>query len=160
MGTPRGTPRATPRATPKGTLRGSLRGTPRCLLRGTPRETPRGTLSGSDQDHKIGSLENVQDQVKPNKDASSKPKCPMSLTNEESEEDDAEYVENYEEVKNVYNEEDVCDFKANDVGSSYNPPDVNKPDRVKTFLDRGVDEEPGGNVSARSRSLRFRPFNA
>ena len=98
----------------------------------------------------------MQDQVKPNQDASSKPKCPMSLTTQEIEEDDEEYVENYEEVKNVYDDGDVCDFKTNNVGSSYNPPDVNKPDRVKTSLDRGVDEEPGGNVSARSRSLRFR----
>ena len=84
----------------------------------------------------------------------------MSLTNEETEEDDVEYVENDEEVKSVYDDGNVCDFKANHVGSSYNPHDFNKPDRVKTSLDGGVGEEPGGNVSARSRSLRFRPFNA
>ena len=59
-------------------------------------------------------------------------------------------------MKNVYDNGDVCDFEANDVGSSYNHPDANKPDEVKTSLDGRVDEEPGGNVSARSRSLRFR----
>ena len=74
---------------------------------------------------------------------------------------DEEDVKNKEEVKDdAINNDDVCDFKAKDVGSSYNPHDVNKPDRIKTFWDGGVDEEPGGNVSARSRSLRFRPFNA
>ena len=102
-------------------------------------------------------MEKVQDQVKPDRDASSKPKCPVSVTIKKSEEDDEEYVENAEEVKD--NDDNFCDYMTKEVGSSYNSPDVNKPDRVKTSLDGGVDEEPGGNVSARSRSLRFRPSN-
>ena len=39
-------------------------------------------------------MENMQDHVKPNQEASSKPNCPMSLLIQESEEDDEEYVEN------------------------------------------------------------------
>ena len=88
---------------------------------------------------------------------SSKSKFLISIRINKNDEED---VKNKEEVKDDTIDDDVCDFKAKDVGSSYNPHDVNKPDRIKTFWDGGVDEEPGGNVSARSRILRFRPFNA
>ena len=96
---------------------------------------------------KCGSMENVQGQVKKNRDVFSKSKFPMSLTNDENEED----VKNDEEVKD--DDDDVCDSMTKVVGSSYNSPDVKKQDGE-------VDEEPGGNVSARSRSLRFRQSKA
>ena len=47
-----------------------------------------------------------------------------------------------------------------DVGSSSNSPDVNKDDKIKTLVEGEVDEEPGGNVSTRSRSPRFRHSRA
>ena len=100
---------------------------------------------------KCGSMENGQGQVKPN--VSSKYKFPMSLIFHENE----EVVKNDEEVED---DDDVCNFKAKDVGSSCNPADVNNRERVKTSVDGGVDEEPGGNVSARSRSLGFRQSRA
>ena len=111
----------------------------------------------------IGSLENVQVQVKPNEEVSSKSKFPMSLTfHERDEEDDTEDVMNDEEENDaIYDDnDDVCDSMTKDVGSSYNSPDVNKHDRVKTSDEGEVDKEPGGNVSARSRSLRFRQSKA
>ena len=83
-------------------------------------------------------MENVQDQVKPNRDQSSKCKSPRSLPIRESEEDDEEYVRNDEEVKN--DDEDVCDSMTKEVGSSYNSPDV----KIKTSIEGEVDKEPGG----------------
>ena len=40
----------------------------------------------------------------------------------------------------IYNDDDVCDFDANYVGSSYNPSDGNMPDGLKTFLNERVDK--------------------
>ena len=109
---------------------------------------------------KNGSFKNVQVQFKPNLDVSRKSKFLRSLTfNENVGEDDEEDVKKEKEVKND-DDDDVCDSMTKEVGSSYNPPDVNRHGRVKTSVDRGVDEEPGGNVSARSRSLRFRQSKA
>ena len=100
---------------------------------------------------KCGSMENVQGQVKKNRDVS---KFPMSLTNDVKNEED---VKNDEEVKE--DDDDVCDSMTKEVGSSYNSPDVKKQDE-DAKQDGEVDEEPGGNVSARSRSLRFRQSKA
>ena len=111
-------------------------------------------MRGSHQDHKIGSIENVQDHVKPNEDAYSKWKFPTSLIFNENEEDG----KNYEEVKD--DDDDVCDSMTKEVGSSYNSPNINKHDRVKISVEGEVDDEPGGNVSARSRKLRFRQSKA
>ena len=111
----------------------------------------------------IGSLENVQVQVKPNEEVSSKSKFPMSLTfHERDEEDDTEDVMNDEEENDaIYDDnDDVCDSMTKDVGSSYNSPDVNKHDRVKTSDEGEVDKEPGGNVSASRCSPRFGHTNA
>ena len=66
----------------------------------------------------------------------------------------------YKLIVLVQVDDDVCDSMTKGVGSSYNSPDVNKQDRAKTSVEGEVDEEPGGNVSARSRSPRFRPNNA
>ena len=129
--------------------KGTQRGTPRSILRGTPRSRP-----NAHQDDKIGSMMNVQVQVKPNQDVSSKSRCPMSLTIHDSEEDDEEDVKNDEEVKDDV--DDVYDSMTKEVGSSYNSPNVNIHDRVKISVEGEVDDEPGGNVSARSRRLRFR----
>ena len=108
---------------------------------------------------KIGSMENVQVQAKPNQDVSSMSKFSMSLTfHENVGDDDEEDVTKDEEVKN--DDDDVCDSMTKEVGSSYNSPDVNMHDKVKTLVEGEVDEEPGGNVSARSRSLRFRQSKA
>ena len=67
-------------------------------------------------------------------------------------------VKNREEVRDEIFEDvcDVCDFIAEDDVSSYNSPVVKMQDKVKTSLEGEVDEEPGGNVTTRSRSLRFR----
>ena len=66
------------------------------------------------------------------------------------------------EVKDaIYDDdEDVCDSMVKGVGSHYNSPDAKKQDEVAALQEGEVDEEPGGNVSTRSRSPRFRPFNA
>ena len=85
-----------------------------------------------------------------------------NLKNDEGvKDDDYDDLKNYEEVKDdVYDDDDVCDSMTKDVGSSFNSPDVNKHDRVKTTVEGEVDEEPGGNVSARSRSPQFRHSKA
>ena len=82
----------------------------------------------------------------------------MSLTIHYSEEDDEEDVKNDEEVKDDV--DDVCDSMTKEVGSSYNSPNFNMHDRVKISVEGEVDDEPGGNVSARSRRLRFRQTKA
>ena len=88
-------------------------------------------------------------------------KVQEDLDDENDEDGNEENVKNVEEVKyDVYDDDDVCDSMTKDVGSSYNSPDVNKNDRVKTSVEWGVYEEPGGNVSARSRSPRFRQSKA
>ena len=103
---------------------------------------------------KCGSMENVQGQVKKNQDVSSKSKFPMSLTFHENEED----VKNDEEVKD---DDDVdCDSMTRDVGSSYKFSEVNMQNFVKISIEGEFDDEPGGNVSARSRRLRFRQTKA
>ena len=71
-------------------------------------------------------------------------------------------VKNREEMREeicevVY---DVCDYIAEGVVSSYNSPDVKVHEQVKASSEGEVDEEPGGNVSARSRSKRFRRSSA
>ena len=101
---------------------------------------------------------NVQVQVKPDQDVSSKSKCQMSLTIHKNGEDVEKDVENDEEVK--YDVDDVCDSMTKEVGSSYNSPNVNINDRVKISVEGEVDDEPGGNVSARSHRLRFRQTKA
>ena len=81
----------------------------------------------------------------------------MSLAIHKNDEED---VKTKEEVKDnaIYGDDDVCDFEANYVCTSDNPPDVPMPDRVKTSLDGGVDKKLEGNVSSRSRNLRIRPL--
>ena len=76
--------------------------------------------------------------------------------------EDQEDVVNEEEVKDaIYNYDDaVCDSIVKGFGSSYNSHDAMKQDEVAALQEGEVDEEPGGNVSTRSRSPRFRPFNA
>ena len=59
----------------------------------------------------------------------------------------------------VYND-DVCNSKAKVVGSSFNSPKPEKQDEVQAGLEGEVDEVPGGNVSARSRSFGIRQSNA
>ena len=89
-------------------------------------------------------------------------KVQEDLDDENDEDGNEENVRNDDEVKDdVYDDDHVRDSMAKDVGSFYNSPDVNKHDRVKTSveLEGEVDKEPGGNVSARSCSIRFRPFN-
>ena len=140
------------RGTPS--LKGIPYDTQRGTLRGTPRSTTRGIMRGSHQDHKIGSIENVQDHVKPNEDVYSKCKFPTSLIFNENEEDG----KNYEEVKD--DDDDVCDSMTKEIGSSCNSPNVNIQDKVKNSIEGEVDDEPGGNVSARSRRLRFRQSKA
>ena len=87
----------------------------------------------------------------------------MSLGLHKDEDDELENVKNNEDVKDDVNDDvndDVCDSMAKCVGSSYNSPDVNKHDSVKTSVEGEIDEEPGGNVSARSCRPRFRLSNA
>ena len=122
---------------------------------------------------KIETMRGVQDTVNLDQDVTKKSKCqdsaakrpvsksPMSLTIQENdgnyEVEDVEIVKNEEEVNAIYDDEDdVCDSITEDVGSSYNSPDVHKHDRVKTLDGGEVDEEPGGNVSSRSCSVGFR----
>ena len=69
-------------------------------------------------------------------------------------------VYNDEDVIDVYNDDDVCNFMMEYVGSSSNSPDANKHDKIKISVEREVYEEPGGNVSMRSCSLRFRHLRA
>ena len=74
-------------------------------------------------------------------------------------EDDVEVkeviLENDVEVERVIlDEDDVCDAMAPDVSSSYNSPEVKKQDEVAK-QEGEVDEEPGGNVTARRCSPRF-----
>ena len=121
--------------------------------------------------YKIGTMKNVQVLGKSNQDVSSKSRLPMSVAlqeyvqedsdDENDEVEDEENVKNDEEVKDdVYDDDDVCDSMVKDVSSSYNSPDVNNHDRFKTSVEGEVEEEPGGNVSARSRSPRFRQSKA
>ena len=63
-------------------------------------------------------------------------------------------------VKNVILDEDDCDSMAQNVGSSFNSPKLEKQDEVQAGPEGEVDEEPGGSVSARSRSPGFRQANA
>ena len=92
---------------------------------------------------------------------------PMSLrfyqdVNEDSDDKNCEEnVKNSEEVEDdVFDDDDVYDPMTEGVGSSYNFPDVNKHYSLKTSVEGEVDEEPGGNVSARSRSSEFRQTQA
>jgi hypothetical protein len=72
------------------------------------------------------------------------------------EDEDEKIVKNDEEVKDdVYHDDDVCDSRAKDAGSSYNSPVFNKHDRVKTSVEGEVDKEPEGNVSARREMYFF-----
>ena len=91
------------------------------------------------------------------------------LQENEVEMNDDVQTENYEDdVKNrgEIREEifevfyDVCDYIAEGVVSSYNSPGVKMHGQAKASLEGEIDEEPGGNVSARSRSIRFRSSSA
>ena len=120
-------------------------------------------LASQDESSKIGRITSVQVLVNPSEDVLLQDseikrqfsKFPMSLITTKN---DEENLMNNEEVKN--DDDDVCDSMTKEVGSSYNSPDVNMHDKVKTLVEGEVDEEPGGNVSARSRSLRFGQSNA
>ena len=57
-------------------------------------------------------------------------------------------------------EDDASDSMAQDVGSSFNSPDVEKQEDVKASLEGEVDEVPGGNVATSRRSPRFGHTNA
>ena len=131
--------------------KGTPRGTPSSKSDGTPMCKIKYQVSSEDvYPDKCGSMENVQGQ----QDVSSKSKFPMSLTNDENEED----VKNDEEVKE--DDDDVCDSMTRDVGSSYKFSEVNMQNFVKTSIEGEFDDEPWGNVSERSRSLRFRHSKA
>ena len=68
--------------------------------------------------------------------------------------------DNKEEMKSLDDDDDVCDSMAQDDGSSFNSPDVEKRDDVGASLVGEVDEVPGGNVAASRRSPRFGHTNA
>ena len=70
-------------------------------------------------------------------------------------EDDVEVMKS-----TVWNEDDVCDAMAPIVSSSFISPDVQKQDEAAAVQDGEDDEEPGGNVAARRRSVRFGHTNA
>ena len=130
---------------------------------------------------KTGTVRNVLVQVKPIQDGSSKYKpsqgyqvkrhvskllllVPAEDQENVEKEDDVEVekviLENDVEVERVIlDEDDVCDAMAPSVSSSYNSPDVQKQDEAAK-QDGEVDEEPGGNVTARRRSPRFGHTNA
>ena len=117
----------------------------------------------------FGIVMSMQDLLKP-VDVYIKSKLPMCLALDDDLEDsgNANYedgnvndMKNDEEVNYVYDDdEDVCDSMMEDVGSSINSPEVNKHVKVKTLVEEEVDKEPGGNVSIRSRSPRFRHSKA
>ena len=62
-------------------------------------------------------------------------------------------MKNDEEVED--DDDEICDSMTKEVGSSHNSPNVNIKDKVKTSIEGEVDDEPGGNISTRSRRLRF-----
>ena len=118
----------------------------------------------------FGIVMSMQDLLKP-VDVYIKSKLPMCVRLQENvpedsgngnyEQEDMENVKNDEEVRDeIYDDDDVCDSMAQGVGSSYNSPDVNKHDRVKTSVEGEVEEEPGRNVSARSCIPSFRQSKA
>ena len=53
-----------------------------------------------------------------------------------------------------------CDSMAQSVGSSFDSPEIEKQNKVQAGLKGEGDKEPGGNVNASQRSLRFRHTNA
>ena len=120
-----------------------------------PKGTLRGTMTDEHQDQSTVNSEWHAKTVTANQDENaSSSQCKMTEVEEVYDDED-------EAVKDVYNDDvDVCDFMTKEVGSSYNSPDVNIHDKVKTSIEGEVDEEPGGNVSARSRSPRFRQTSA
>ena len=126
----------------------------------------------------IGTTRSVHDLVKLHEVVSRKFKLLVSVALQEDVQDnsdekiceDVEYMKDDEMVNDAYNDErvidvynddyDVRDFMMEEVGSSYNSPDVNNHDKVKTSVEGEVDEEPGGNVSTRSRRSSFRRSKA
>ena len=78
---------------------------------------------------------------------------------EDADDLDADEEDDVEVERVILDEDDVCDAMAPSVSSSYNSPDVKKQDEVAK-QDGEVDEEPGGNVTARRRSPRFGHTNA
>ena len=70
-------------------------------------------------------------------------------------EDDVEVMKS-----TVWNEDDVCDSMAAIVSSSFISPDVQTHDEAAAVQDGEDNEEPGGNVAARRRSVRFGHTNA
>ena len=125
---------------------------------------------------KTGTVRNDQVLVKPNQDGSSKYKpsqgyqvkrhvskllllVPVEDQDTIEDDDDVkvenDIVKNDVKVKKVVWDADVCDSMAQNVGSSYNSPEVVKQDEVQAELQEKVDEAPGGSVSASRRSPRF-----
>ena len=58
----------------------------------------------------------------------------------------------------IYNDDDVCDFDANYVGSSYNPSDGNMPDGLKTFLNERVDKPQSEVLTLHAPNILSKPI--